>query len=155
MIVSTQFPTSQSSRGSTNSSGATGTLRLASNRLRFLQGLWLVVFCAAIFGFCVQESLRFKRPEAISAGIYSVIDQAGLPHITPVLVLTGIDTLFMGIFTAIGLILFVRRAKDWVALAVGAMLVTTGFLYTGLRYTEVNGDYLDLSLSAVRPVGVR
>jgi tRNA A-37 threonylcarbamoyl transferase component Bud32 len=136
--VSTQIPASQPSRTSTNSSGSAGTPRLASNRLRVLQALWLIVFCAAIFGFFVQESLRFERPEAVSAGVYTTIDQAGLPHITPVLVFTGIDTLFMGIFAAIALVLFARRGKDWVALAVSVMLVTTGFLYTGLRYKEVN-----------------
>lgn len=136
------------------SSHSDSLTRLSGKRARFIRAAWLIVFALALCGFCLSESSRFARPNTIPAETYAAIEASGLPRLTPILVFVAVDVIFMAIFTGVALILFVRRGHDWVALAVGIMLVTTGYLYSGIRFLEIPALKIILAvLNAIAETG--
>ncbi len=122
-------------------SSLSGTPRIAPRMLRILQVLWVIIALLAFYGFYAQEALRFTELDLVASDI-SAAQNAGLPPLTPVYILVGINTALMIVFVGVAFVLFWRRGNDWVALETGLMLILTAFLYTGLRYRHVDGTML-------------
>jgi hypothetical protein len=116
----------------TNPNSSITTVQVAHQRL-LMRGVWLTLAILFIFSSVPRIAIGFQRGLTLQPEVQTVLEQARLPLALPALVTLLLDTGVMVTFTLVALILFWRRADDWLALLTGMMLISTAFGYTGDR----------------------
>jgi hypothetical protein len=100
--------------------------RLAGRRLTLARFAWLVFFAAAAVVFLVAIPVRWNDlilpPEVTLANLADL----GLPVAPYAIISLGTELLFTATYLGVGLIIFLRRSDDWMALFTSLMLVAFG-----------------------------
>jgi serine phosphatase RsbU (regulator of sigma subunit) len=111
-----------------------------NNQRRLAHGLWLLLFLLPLALFAVGLVPFFRSQQAISTGY--------------ALYVAALDTLLMGSFALVALLIFWQRPNDWFALFVSIGLVMTGTRFSNeIGYLAQLGPVWDVAATFVNFVG--
>ena len=123
--------------GSRPNGAPTAGTKLTGPRLRLAQGLWLVITLTVIALQFVGLPALYRQLGTVCAATTVACEEIGQPTAAQAAVftaegltldryaalVTGIEALMVAIWIGVGVIIFLLRADDWLALLVALMLI--------------------------------
>jgi tRNA A-37 threonylcarbamoyl transferase component Bud32 len=110
------------------------TLTLSGNWRNVTRVAWLVIALTVWTLTLLDIPRDVANAENAPADIQHLMSRSGLPLAFPIYFDMTVDLLFVIVFSAVAVILFLRRSDDRMALWVSAMLLLTAHIYSSLGY---------------------
>jgi hypothetical protein len=108
---------------------------LIGNRRSLARAAWVVIALTVWTLTLLDIPRDLANASNTPADIQQLMLQSGLPATFPIYLDMVVDLLFVIAFSAVAVILFLRRSDDRMALWVSAMLILTAHIYSSLGYT--------------------
>ena len=156
--------------GSRPNGAPTAGTRLTGPRLRLAQGLWLVITLTVIALQFVGLPALYRQLGTVCAATTVACEEIGQPTAAQAAVftaegltldryaalVTGIEALMVAIWIGVGVIIFLLRADDWLALLVALMLIvfsSATFISGSLSAAAASHPILTVPVSALAVLG--
>lgn len=156
--------------GSRPNGAPTAGTRLTGPRLRLAQGLWLVITLTVIALQFVGLPALYRQLGTVCAATTVACEEIGQPTAAQAAVftaegltldryaalVTGIEALMVAIWIGVGVIIFLLRADDWLALLVALMLIvfsSATFISGSLSAAAASHPILTVPVAALAVLG--
>lgn len=143
------------------------TTRLTGARLRAARGAWIALFAVSIITFVLALPIRHaeltrlapqaSRPiQQLSPAEFQLLERFGVSLSTYASVMLGIEIAVQVVFTALGVLIFAREPRNWVALIISIGLVTYGMYATpALDAVPLTSSALGVLSRFVQTIGLQ
>ena len=156
--------------GSRPNGAPTAGTKLTGPRLRLAQGLWLVITLTVIALQFVGLPALYRQLGTVCAATTVACEEIGQPTAAQAAVftaegltldryaalVTGIEALMVAIWIGVGVIIFLLRADDWLALLVALMLIvfsSATFISGSLSAAAASHPILTVPVAALAVLG--